>query len=108
MSAAQPFTNQQDFPISLCTKFMEGLDQCLIPGFWRIFNQHSVVQPLNTTHQQKILQEMLQAAQQAKEDYGSIQQAAQEAVGLSQAFVTGGTSDGAGTFPNQTEKTLAR
>jgi hypothetical protein len=73
MSMARPFTNQQDFPISLCAKFMEGLDQYLITGFQRNFPQHSVVQPLDATHQWKILQEMLQVAQQAEEDYGSVQ-----------------------------------
>jgi hypothetical protein len=76
MSMARPFTNQQDFPISLCTKFMEGLDQHLITGFQRDFPQHSIVQPLDATHQLKILQEMLQVAQQAEEDYGSVQRAA--------------------------------
>jgi hypothetical protein len=76
MSMAQPFTNQQDFPISLCAKFMEGLDQHLITGFQRDFPQHSIVQPLDATHQLKILQEMLQVAQQAEEDYGSVQRAA--------------------------------
>ncbi len=59
MSAARPFTNQQDFPISVCAKFMEGLDQRLIMGFRRNFPQHSVIQPLDATHQQKILQVML-------------------------------------------------
>jgi hypothetical protein len=108
MSAAQPFTNQRDFPISLCAKFMEGLDQRLIMGFRWNFPQHSIIQPLDAMHQQKILQEMLQAAQQAEEDYGSVQQAAREVVGLSQAFVSGGASVGATTFPSQAEKTLAR
>jgi hypothetical protein len=108
MSAAQPFTNQRDFPISLCAKFMEGLDQRLITGFHRNFPQHSVVQPLDATHQWKILQEMLQAAKQAEEDYSSVQQAAHEVVGLSQAFVSGGASVGATAFPSQAKKTLAR
>ncbi len=107
MSAARPFTNQRDFPISLCTKFMEGLDQRLITGFHQNIPQHSVIQPLDATHQQKILQEMLQAAQQAEEDNGSVQQAAREAVGLSQAFVSGGASVGATAFPSQAKKTLA-
>ncbi len=57
--------------MSLCAKFTEGLDQHLITGFRRIFHHHSIVQPLNATYQRKILQEMLQAAQQAEEDYGS-------------------------------------
>jgi hypothetical protein len=90
MSAAGPFTNQQDFPISVCAKFMEGLDHRLITGFRRFFPHHSVVQSLNATHQRKILQQMLQAAQQAEDDLVSVQRIACKAVGLFQAFVTGG------------------
>jgi hypothetical protein len=55
MSAARPFTNQRDFPISVCAKFMEGLDSHLLTGFRRLFPQHSVVQSLNAIHQQKLL-----------------------------------------------------
>ncbi len=51
MSAARPFTNQRDYPISVCAKFMKGLDSRLLTGFCRLFPQHSVVQSLNATHQ---------------------------------------------------------
>jgi hypothetical protein len=108
MSAARPFTNQRDFPISVCAKFMEGLDSPLLTGFRHLFPQHSVVQSLNATHQQKVLQEILQAVQQAKDDLVFVQHVAREAVGLSQAFVSGGSSVGAATYPSQAEKTLAR
>ena len=106
MSAARPFTIQRDFPIRVCSKFMEGLDNRLVTGFWRIFPSHSVVQPLNATHQRKTLQEMLQAAQQAEDNLVAVQRIAREAVGLSQAFVAGGTNSGAAAFPSQAEKTL--
>ncbi len=80
MSAAQPFTNQRNFPISVCSKFMEGLDNRLVTGFQRNFPSHSIVQPLNTTHQRKTLQEMLQAAQQAEDNLVAVQRVAREAV----------------------------
>jgi hypothetical protein len=108
MSAARPFTNQRDFPISVCAKFMEGLNNRLVTGFWKNFPSHSIVQPLNATHQRKTLQEMLQAAQQAKDDLVAVQCIAREAVGLSQAFVAGGTNSGAAAFPSQAKKTLQR
>ncbi len=108
MSTARPFTNQRDFPIIVCSKFMEGLDNHLVTGFRRNFPSHSVVQPLNATHQWKTLQEMLQAAQQAEDELGAVQRVAREAVRLSQAFVAGGTNSGAAAFPSQAEKTLQR
>jgi hypothetical protein len=91
----------------VCAKFIEGLNHPLIMGFRWFFPHHSVVQSLNATHQRKILQEMLQAARQAEGDLVSVQRITRKAVGLSQAFVTGGTSVGVAAFPSQAEKTLA-
>jgi hypothetical protein len=89
MGAAHPFSSQRDFPVSSCACFQEGLDICLQTGYRQYFPQHSLVQLLNATHQQKTLQAMLQAAQQAKDDLLSIQRVAREVMGLSQAFHAG-------------------
>ncbi len=51
---------------------------------------------------------MLQATQQAKDDLVSVQCVAREAVGLSQAFVSGGSSVAAAAYPSHAERTLAR
>ena len=108
MSAARPFTNQRDFPISVCAKFMEGLDNRQLTGFCRLFPQHCVIQSLNATHQQKVLQKMLQATQQAKDNLVSVQHVAWEAVGLSLAFVSGRSTVALGAYPSQAKKTLSR
>jgi hypothetical protein len=60
MGAARPFSSHRDFPVSACARFQEGLDPHLQTGFCWYFPQHSVVQLLNATHQQKTLQAMLQ------------------------------------------------
>jgi hypothetical protein len=110
MGLARPFSSQRDFPVSLCACFQEGLDVRLQTGYHWYFWQHSVVQSLNTTHQWKTLQAMLQAAQQAEDDLLSIQRVAREAVGLSQAFhagaVAGGPPPTVGVYPSQAEKTM--
>jgi hypothetical protein len=109
MGAAQPFSSHREFPVSVCARFQEGLDPHLQTGFCRYFPQHSVVQLLNTTNQQKTLQAMLQAAQQAKDDLHTVQRVAQEVVGMSQAFhasATGGLQTAASAFPSQAKKTL--
>ncbi len=109
MGAAHPFSSQRDFPVSVCAKFQEGLDSCLQTGFWQYFPAHSVVQLLNATHQQKTLQSMLQAAQQAEDNLHAVQCIAREAVGMSQAFHAGATRGipiVAGAFPSQAKKTL--
>ena len=63
MNPARPFTAEQVYPISLCAKFMEGMDPRLIPGFRRNFPTHSTVVMLRADIQRKKLQEMLVAAQ---------------------------------------------
>jgi hypothetical protein len=109
MNALRPFSSQREFPISVCQKFQDGLDPRLTTGFRRFFPDHSVIQLLNSTHQRKTPQQMLQAAQQEEDNYGSTQRIAREAIGLSQAFPVGAAPGGptlAPAFPSQAETTL--
>jgi hypothetical protein len=85
MSASRPFSSQWDNPVSMCACFQDGLDPCLLTEFCLNFPQHSVVQSLNAANQRKVLQEMLQATQQAEDDFLMITWVSCEAVGLSQA-----------------------
>ena len=100
ISAAWPFTRKQFYPISLRAKFMEGMDPRLVADFRRNLPTHSTVQMLRADHQRKILQDMLIAAQRSKTDLASVQQAAREAVGLSQSFVARAEARGATAFPS--------
>jgi hypothetical protein len=88
MSAARPFSSQRTFPVSICQRFMDGLDPRLLMGFCRCFPDHSVVQALDGSHQRRTLQLMLKAAQQAEDNLTSMQRIARNAIGLSQAFPT--------------------
>jgi hypothetical protein len=111
MSAAHPFSSQQSFPVKVCQWFMDGLDPCLLTGFCCCFPDHSIVQVLNESHQCRTLQLMLKAAQQAEDDFTSMQCIARNAIGLSQAFpaiahATG--SNQAMALPSQAEMTLSR
>ena len=114
MNASRPFSSQREYPVSVCARFINGLDPRLLTGFRRNFPNHSVVQPLDAAHQRKVLQEMLQAAQTAEDDFLMITRVSREAVGLSQAFVTthpgrGGSSNSIiGAYPSQAEDTMRR
>jgi hypothetical protein len=109
MNAARPFTSDRNYPISLCAKFMEGMDPRLVPGFQRNFPKHSIVVMLRADMQRKTLQEMLLAAQRAEDDYMNVQRTAREAVGLSgQSFHSGSDIRGASAFPSQAETTLTK
>jgi hypothetical protein len=109
MNAARPFTSDQDYPISLCAKFMEGTDPRLLPGFRRNYPTHSVVVMLRADMQRKTLQEMLLAAQRAKDDYTNVQRTAREAIGLGgQSFFSGRDKRGVSAFPSQSKTLLLR
>jgi hypothetical protein len=69
MNASRPFLSQQEYPVSMCACFINGLNPRLLTGFRRNFLDHSVVRPLDAAHQRKVLQEMLQAAQTAEDDF---------------------------------------
>jgi hypothetical protein len=86
MSAARPFSSQRSFPVSVCQRFMDGLDPCLLTGFCCCFPDHSIVQALDGSHQRCTLHLMLKAAQQAEDNFMSTQRIACNAIGLSQAF----------------------
>ena len=97
-----------------CARFIDGLDPRLLTGFRRNYPNHSVVQSLNAAHQRKVLQEMLQAAQIAEDDFLMITRVSREAVGLSQAFHATSPSSGGqgnpivGAYPSQAELTMQR
>ena len=64
---------------------------------------------LNANVQWKTLQEMLLAAQRAKDDYTNVQRTARETVGLGgQSFVSGSDTRGVPAFPSQAKTTLTR
>ena len=87
---------------------MEGLNSHFLTRFHCLFAQHHVVQSFNASHQQKVLQQILLAAQQAEDNLVLVKCVAHEVVGLSQAFVSGGSSVALGVYLSQAKKTLAR
>jgi hypothetical protein len=111
MSAARPFSSQRSFPVSVCQRFMDGIDPRLLTGFCRCFPDHSFVQALDGSHQCHTLQLMLKAAQQAEDNFTSTQRIAHDAIGLSQAFPAIGHATGSNqalALPSQAKTTLSR
>jgi hypothetical protein len=88
LAASHLFIDQEELPISICQAFMDGLNSCLLAGFRTHFPNYSKLQARTTTHQCKVLQEMLQAAIRAKMEYTNIRTIASEAIGAGQAFST--------------------
>jgi hypothetical protein len=110
MSAARPFSSQQSFPVSVCQRFMDGLDPRLLTGFCRCFLDHSIVQALDRSHERSTLQLMLKAAQQVEDNFTLTQRIAFNAISLSQAFPAIGHATGSNqalALPSQAETTLS-
>ena len=88
---------------------MEGMDPHLVPGFQRNFPKHSTVVMLNADIQRKTLQEILLAAQRAKDDYTKFQCTTREAVGLGcLSLFSGSDTRGVSAFPSQAKTTLTK
>lgn len=112
MNAARPFVASHTFPVSICNRFIDGLDPRLLPGFRKAYPQYSDVQRLDGSHQRRTMTLLLKAATQAEDDYRATQQIARDAV-VGQAFYTtvGSpplSSSSATAFPSQAETTLAK
>ena len=70
----------------------------------------SIIQALDGSHQRHTLQLMLKAAQQAEDDFTSMQRIARDAIGLSQAFPVIGHATGSNqalALPSQAKTTLS-
>jgi len=59
LNASCPFTSQREYPVSVCSRFVSGLNPRLLTAFCRNFPKHSDVQPLDAAHQQKVLQDTM-------------------------------------------------
>jgi hypothetical protein len=111
MSAACPFSSQRTYPVSVCQRFMHGLNPRLLMGFCPCFPDHSVVQALDGSHQCRTLQLMLKAAQQAEVDFMLTPHIARNAIVLSQAFSTNAQPTGSHqvlALPSQAKTTLSQ
>ena len=72
MNATRPFTMERFYPISLCVKFMEGIDPRLVLGFRRNFPKHITLVTLLADIQTKTPTEILVAAQRDKDNISSL------------------------------------
>ncbi len=62
LAASRSFIDMEVLPVSICQAFIDGLDHRLSAGFRTHFPDYSKSQDRTATHQQTVLQVMLQAA----------------------------------------------
>jgi hypothetical protein len=106
MNAARPFATKQTYAISVCNRFIQGLDRRLLPCFRRMYPAHSTVHNLNGAYQRQQLPVILAAAQAAKDKVKGVQDIARGLLG--QGFYSNIIGNDASAYPSQAEKTLSR
>jgi hypothetical protein len=51
MNAMQPFARDECFPVSVCNKLIDGIDQCLVPIFHHHYQAYAVIHNLQASYQ---------------------------------------------------------
>jgi len=105
MNAARPFATEQTYAISLCDRFIQGLDRRLLPCFRRMYPAHSTVHNLNIAYQRQQLPVILAATQAAEDEVKGVQDIARGLLG--QGFYSNIIGKDASAYPSQVEKTLS-
>ena len=105
-NAARPFTAQAQYSISVCDRFIQGLDRNLLPSFRKNYPNHSMAHDLSSAYQRRQLSIILQAAQAAEDECNQIQEIARKIVSSQGFFMQ--AHGAAAANPSRAEKTLAR
>ena len=81
MNAARPFATEQTYAISVCDRFIQGLDRRLLSCFRRMYPAHSTVHNMNGAYQRQQLPVILAAAQAAEDEVKGVQDIARGLLG---------------------------
>jgi hypothetical protein len=85
MNAARPFATQQCYAISICNRFIQGLEKTLLPSFQQLYPNHSTVHNLDGLYQHRTFSTILAAAQATEDSRNQIQEIARSML-VSQGF----------------------
>ena len=81
MNALRPFATKTTYAISVCDRFIQGLDRRLLPCFRRMYPMHSTIHDLHGAYQRQQLPIILAAAQAAEDEVKGVQDIARGLLG---------------------------
>ncbi len=81
----QPFAGDEPFPVSVCNKLIDGIDQRLVPIFHCHYQAYAVIHDLQVLYQQSHFPLILSAMKLTKDEVQSIATIARSSIG-GQAF----------------------
>ena len=100
----RPFVSAKTFPVSVCNKFMQGLDPRILSYFEGFYPQHNEPHELDSHIQRERLNQIYMAAIKAENAYNVTTAAARDAVGAAPQSYCATVP----ALPSQAENTLRR
>ena len=107
-NATRPFQMQERYPISVCDRFIQGLDRTILPSFRKMYPNHSLVHDLSGSYQRRMMSVILSAAQAAEDECKQFQDIARGMLASQGFFASASAGAGAGIYASQAEQTLTK
>ena len=107
-NATRPFQMQERYPISVCDRFIQGLDRTILPSFRKMYPNHSIVHDLSGHYQRRMMSVILTAAQAAEDECKQFQDIARGMLASQGFFASASAGAGAGVYASQAEQTLTK
>ena len=108
LNASRPFLAQERYPISVCDRFIQGLDRTIIPSFRKMYPSHSLVHDLAGSYQRRMMPVILSAAQAAEDECKQFQDIARGMMASQGFFASASAGASAGVYASQAEQTLQK
>ncbi len=108
LNALRPFQMQECYPISVCDRFIQGLDQMILPSFCKMYPNHLLVHDLSGSYQRCMMSIILSAAQAAEDECKQFQDIARGMLASQGFFATASAGAGARIYASQAKQTLTK
>jgi len=108
INASRLFAVQARYPISVCDRFIQGLDLTILPSFRKMYPNHLLVHNLSGSYQRRIMSVILSASQAAEDECKQFQDIARGMLASQEFFASASADAGARIYASQAEQTLTK
>jgi len=108
LNASRPFAVQERYPISVCDRFVQGLDRTILLSFHKMYPNYLLVHDLSGSYQHRMMSVILSAAQAAEDECKQFQDIARGMLGSQGFFASVSAGAGASIYASQAEQTLTK
>ena len=108
LNASRPFAVQECYPISVCDRFIQGLDRTILPSFCKMYPNHSLVHDLSGSYQRRMMSVILSTVQAAEDECKQFQDIVRSMLASQGFFASALAGAGAGIYASQAKQTLTK